>query len=251
MNSMIENIPCNTGNETIDNLAQSFFIGLFFCTLLGDSYLYVQQFSKTSFMKKQLKKVKNISEAVSCVLFKKYKEEDGKIVIEPTQEQSTNHEQSINQQQSANQQQSTKEKTTKQKENNDNSTSDESIEQNSMEQDLHSDSEEQMVEESPSKEDNLTDKKKSISIQPKENVKMLVQKSDDVNVETEDVNIETELSQTENKVELSKEELIESLEVQSEESNKKHKKHKDQLKSSKSKDSLKLKKEKKQKSPNH
>ena len=82
MNSMIENSSCNTGNETIDNLAQSFFIGLFFCTLLGDSYLYVQQFSKTPFMKKQLKKVKNITEAVSCVFFKKYKEEDGNIVIE-------------------------------------------------------------------------------------------------------------------------------------------------------------------------
>jgi len=69
--------------ESIDRLAQGFFISLVFCSLMSDSYITIHNFIKNDYIKKKINYLNKIYKVVVCLTFNNYKDDnEGNIIIE-------------------------------------------------------------------------------------------------------------------------------------------------------------------------
>ena len=75
----------------MDNLAQSFFVGLIFCSLLSDSYIIYNDILKNNYIKKKVNYVKKIYDVVVGISCNNYKNDNnGNIIIDFENIKSTN-----------------------------------------------------------------------------------------------------------------------------------------------------------------
>ncbi len=83
--------------DPTDNLAQSFLIGLVFCSLISDVYIGVNSFINNDELKKNITYVNDVIHAVSSFSLNKYEElNDGSICISNEKEQINNDKKKIN-----------------------------------------------------------------------------------------------------------------------------------------------------------
>ena len=69
--------------ESIDRLAQGFFISLIFCSLMSDSYITINNFIKNDYIKKKINYFNKIYKVIVCLTFNNYKDDnEGNIIIE-------------------------------------------------------------------------------------------------------------------------------------------------------------------------
>jgi hypothetical protein len=69
--------------ESIDRLAQGFFISLVLCSLMSDSYITVHNFLKNDYIKKKINYLNKIYKVIVSLTFNNYKNDnDGNIIIE-------------------------------------------------------------------------------------------------------------------------------------------------------------------------
>jgi hypothetical protein len=72
----------NNASQNIDNIAQSFFIVLIFCSLVSDSYLLFDNFIKNDYIKKKVNYCKKIYKITVDLFFNNYeKDNEGNIII--------------------------------------------------------------------------------------------------------------------------------------------------------------------------
>ena len=69
--------------DTIDKLAQSFFLALILCSLMNDSYIIIINFTNNTYIKKKVGYIKNIINIAYNLSFNNFKKDtDGNIIIE-------------------------------------------------------------------------------------------------------------------------------------------------------------------------
>ena len=69
-------------NDNIDNLAQSFFIVLIFCSVLNDSYSIMNNYFNNEHVQKKMKYYNNVYTVAKNILTKNYESDiDGTIII--------------------------------------------------------------------------------------------------------------------------------------------------------------------------
>jgi hypothetical protein len=72
-----------SNTESIDKLAQSFFIVLVFCSMASDSYIFIENLLKNNYIKKRINYAKNIYKVVRGLTLNNYvNDNDGNIVID-------------------------------------------------------------------------------------------------------------------------------------------------------------------------
>ena len=72
----------NNSSQNIDNIAQSFFIVLIFCSLVSDSYLLFDNFIKNDYIKKKVNYCKKIYKITVDLFLNNYeKDDEGNIII--------------------------------------------------------------------------------------------------------------------------------------------------------------------------
>jgi len=82
----------NNSSDTIDNIAQSIFITLIFCSLVSDSYIMFDNFLKNNYIQKKLHYCNKIYKIIIGLSFNNYKKDkNGNIIIsdEEIQEKKT------------------------------------------------------------------------------------------------------------------------------------------------------------------
>ena len=73
----------NNSTESIDRLAQSFFMVLVFCSFVSDSYIVFENFLKNNYVQKKLNYYKKLYKVVCGLSFNNYKnDDDGNIIID-------------------------------------------------------------------------------------------------------------------------------------------------------------------------
>ena len=69
--------------NSIDNVAQSFFIALIFCSIISDSYIVLNNFFENNYIKKKVNYFKKIYKIVVSLSFNDYKNDNnGNIIID-------------------------------------------------------------------------------------------------------------------------------------------------------------------------
>lgn len=72
-----------SNTESIDKLAQSFFIVLVFCSMASDSYIFIENLLKNNYIKKRINYAKNIYKVVRGLTLNNYiNDDEGNIVID-------------------------------------------------------------------------------------------------------------------------------------------------------------------------
>ena len=72
-----------SNTESIDKLAQSFFIVLVFCSMASDSYIFIENLLKNNYIKKRINYAKNIYKVVRGLTLNNYiNDNEGNIVID-------------------------------------------------------------------------------------------------------------------------------------------------------------------------
>jgi hypothetical protein len=76
----------NNSTESIDRLAQSFFMVLVFCSFVSDSYIVFENFLKNNYVQKKLNHYKKLYKVVCGLSFNNYQnDEEGNIIIDDVQ----------------------------------------------------------------------------------------------------------------------------------------------------------------------
>jgi len=78
-------------SDNIDNVAQSFFIVLIFCSVMSDSYILFDNFLKNNYIKKKINYSKKIYKIAHSIFFNNYKKDNkGNIIIGKEKEKENN-----------------------------------------------------------------------------------------------------------------------------------------------------------------